>query len=43
MNFNTKELIKYANKICQHAITKMLHLELVDTLCGISKVSISLP
>ena len=35
--------IKYANKICQHAVTKMFHLELVETLCSISKVSISLP
>ena len=32
--------IKFAN---MHAVTKMFHLELVDTLCSISKVSISLP
>ena len=35
--------IKYAYKICQHAVTKTFHLELVDALCSISKVSISLP
>ena len=33
--------IKYAFQICQHAITKMFHLELVDALCSISKVRIS--
>ena len=35
--------IKYTNKICQHAVSKMFHLELVDTLCSISKVIIRLP